>query len=84
MANPITLDGIKVKKLNLEYDESGKLNISGSYDILASNGKVIAKQSFGEGYGVVKFTPDSHVIKTIEDVLFGLSNNVNRNLGFGE
>lgn len=77
---PILLDGIRVTKLTIDTS-NGENSLDGAYELVASNGKVLATQEFG-GYRSTKIalTPEAKVL--LDNFVEKFKNDMNKLLGF--
>jgi len=77
----ITLDGAKVKNIDIKKDEEGKLKITGTYELMSSAGTVVAKQNFG-GYADMTYTPSAETQKLIMELTQSVGKDINTTMGF--
>jgi hypothetical protein len=76
----ITVIGAKIKELNISVEE-GKAKASGKYELMSSEGKVLAKQPFGGGYNEIAYTPSPATQKLLEEAFKGVADDLNTTMG---
>jgi hypothetical protein len=82
----ITIAGARVAELGIRWDSSsGILKTTGKYDLMGSNGKVLAKQAFGGGYGDdVNFALSPETLKRIQDAVTSITTDINTSMGLDQ
>lgn len=77
---PITIQGIRFDSIKVDREEgTGEDKISGSYSLISSTGRTLAKQSVGE-YGM-KIAPSPATLKAFAAAIAAYKNDVNITLG---
>lgn len=80
----ITIKGIRISNLWVGRDEqTGKEKITANYELIASNDRVLAKESLstGKGYSENTFTPSPPTIKALTDAVALYRKDVELSLG---
>jgi hypothetical protein len=79
----ISIRGVRIKNLTMNRDDNGKENITGDYELISSNDKVLAKNGFN-GYSelVVPFSSDT--LKAYNSFINGVKADVSGVLGLTE
>lgn len=80
---PITIRGIRITSLTVTRDDDGADKISANYQLVASNDKVLAKESLTSktSYGEHTFTPSPQTIKALTDAVAAYKADVELSLG---
>ncbi len=78
----ISIQGIKVPNVNITVNADGVPKIDGNYNLMASNGKVVAKQPFGS-YNM-EISHSKETLQALDTFLASLSKDINSTLGIGE
>ncbi len=76
----VTLAGVRIKSVDVEVGEE-ETKSSGKYDLMSSDGKVVAKQGFN-GYHDIKLTLSPNTVVLRDKFLTALSEDVEKVLGF--
>jgi len=79
----ITIQGIKLKGINIEKDSEGNVKVSGSYDLLSNTDKVLAKQDFG-GYQGIKLEQSPETAKNLHQLMIDIKADLEKQLGLTE
>jgi hypothetical protein len=78
---PITIKGFRIEHLAMNrQDENGSVKITGTYSIISSADKVIAKQSFGD-YNGIEIKPSADTIRKMDEFLKAFRTDLNSTLG---
>lgn len=79
---PLTIQGIKITKLAVEQSGNDEL-IKAGYELIASNGKVLASRSLNSkmSYGEETFVPCADTIKALKDAVALYKRDVEGTLG---
>lgn len=82
----ITIRGIRITSLTVERGESGEDCINAAYQLVASNDKVLAKETLTSksAYGSQPFTPSPQTIKALTDAIALYKQDVEMSLGLSE
>lgn len=79
----ISIEGVRVPNFSVTRNkESGAVELTGNYELVSSNGIVLAKQSIN-GYGDIKLTPSPATQKLMLDTLTAITADLNLTLGLG-
>lgn len=77
----VTIQGVQLVSLSLSRNkEEGTIKLGGSYELMSSSGKVLAKQSFN-GYGEIVLTQSGETAKLISDLQASIQKDLNTTLG---
>ena len=77
----ITIGGVQLVSLNLAREkESGTTKLTGSYELVSSTGKILAKQSFNS-YNEIALTLSGDSQKLMADMQTSIQNDLNKTLG---
>lgn len=77
----ITIKGVRVESLTMTRGDEGSIKISGDYSLISSADKVIARQTFGDGYKSVVVSPTGDTIKKMDDFIRSFKTDLNQTLG---
>ena len=77
----ITLIGAKVKQLSISQAD-GKATVTGVYELLSNEGKILAKQAYGDSYHGVGYTPSPETQKVLDQALTAVAKDLNTSMGF--
>lgn len=83
---PITIRGIRITSLEVSRSEEGKDKIKASYQLVASNDKVLAKENLSSeaDYTGQLFTPSPQTIKALTDAVALYKKDVEMSIGFSD
>jgi hypothetical protein len=76
----ITIQGVRLKSVDLRFDDQGTLQVTGAYQLLSNTGVVLANQSFN-GYSDVKIPLPAAVAGQLNQTLDGIRAELNKTLG---
>jgi hypothetical protein len=76
----ITIGGIKIKKVDISFGDSGELKFTGTYHLSSNTGVVLAKQDFN-GYNDIKLNGTQDTIQKILDSIKSLETDLTNTLG---
>lgn len=76
----VTLSGVRVNKIELSMDHEGKITFSGTYELISSTGKVLAKQGFNS-YNDIKISGSVETLDYIQKVQAQIVKDINTTLG---
>ena len=81
----VTVEKAKIEDMSLKFDENGVPKSTGTYALMSSKGKVLARQPFNQGYGseikVVASPATQHALEKFLDLF---QNDLNLLLGLTE
>lgn len=76
----ISIQGVKITKLEISKNEQGMPKASGTYELISSNGITLAKQDFNSYNGIaVAHSPAT--TKLLNDLFDGIRFDLNMTLG---
>ena len=76
----ITLEGLKVTTVDIRRDETGKPVYTGNYELISSNGIVVAKQGMN-GYQQVAVAPSPKTSELMHNLMQSISDDARATLG---
>ena len=76
----ITIQGIRLKTVTLNFDNQGIMTIGGDYELLSNTGVVLAKQGFN-GYHDVKIPLRPETAAKVTGAIDGIKAELNKTLG---
>lgn len=76
----ITLQGIRLKSVDMGFDDSGTMKLGGSYELISSTGVVLAKNNFN-GYSDIKVGLSPALAAELDHLLSGIKTELNKVLG---
>ena len=68
---PVTIQGIRITNVNLSRDDKGEEKVTGSYELVSNNDKVLAKQDFN-GYNDIKVDMSLETKQALNSFLTGI------------
>ncbi len=82
---PITVSGVRLTSISADNneDQSKPLKLTGSYHLMASNGKILAKQTFNN-YNDVVVDFSRETKELYQKLLVSLTSDLNATLGVAE
>ena len=79
----ITIKGVRIDAVTLERDTDGEIKVSGSYALLSSDDRVLAKQGIN-GYNNVKVEWSRETLAALSNFVARVKEDVNATLGLTE
>ena len=76
----VTIAGIRIAHVTVQRDDKGVEQFSGSYELISSSDKVLAKQSFN-GYDSLKVEMTGEVKQMLNTFLAGIKKDIMVQLG---
>ena len=76
----VTVQGAQIDHLSVSKNDKGEHKVEGSYVLMSSTGKVLAKQKFN-GYGDVSVSQSPQTAILFQDFLKGMQSDLNTTLG---
>lgn len=77
----VTISGVRIVSLAISKDkDEGTTKLTGSYELMSSVGKVLAKQSFNS-YGEIVLQQSGETAKLLGDLQASIQKDLNNTLG---
>ena len=80
---PITIQGIRITSVSVSRDDGGEEKVQGNYELMSTNDKVLAKQSFN-GYNDIKVEMSLETKQSLLSFLTGIKKDTMMTLGLSE
>lgn len=79
----IAIKGIRVENLSIGRDEDGQAKVEGTYALISTTDKVLAKQPFN-GYQGIKIVPTATTVAAMDAFLKAYISDINLTLGLND
>lgn len=79
----IAIRGIRISSISIIRTDDGKEKVSGNYELISTNDKVLAKQGFN-GYNDIEVAMSGDTMKLFNDFMVNMKKDIQGILGLTE
>jgi len=80
----VTIQGVRVTSVSLNRDADGVVKMTGSYSLVSSSDKVIAKQDFNGYSSDLKVEATGETVILLDNLMKAIKSNIETQLGLVE